>query len=89
MLTSLQTAAGYFKEDAIIEILIGEKFLIFQKQCVAENIETSVWVTALVISYIEMKFQNEKDSWAMIVEKARNWLQKADLIIRASECLAG
>ena len=39
------------------------------------------------ISYIEKKFQNEKDLWEMIVEKARDWLQNTDIIIRASEFL--
>merc|ERR1719320_2106002 len=43
-LTSLQTAAGYFKEDNIIKTIIGDRFAMFQEQCKGENIESSSWI---------------------------------------------
>ena len=86
-LTSLQTAAGYFKEDKTIESIIGEKFEVFKKQCDEKNVETKVWQTALIIAFIEQNFTDEKDTWEMIVEKARDWLGETEMILAASDCL--
>ena len=88
VLTSLQTAAGYFKEDVIIKTIIGDKFSVFEKECKNKNIETTVWLTALIIAFIQKNFPEEKDSWELIVEKAEKWLSNTDLIISASQCLA-
>ena len=88
VLTSLQTAAGYFKEDVIIQTIIGDKFSVFEKECKNKNIETTVWLTTLIIAFIQKNFPEEKDSWELIVEKAQNWLSNTDLIISASQCLA-
>eukprot|EP00090_Calanus_glacialis_P006199 TRINITY_DN14861_c0_g1_i2.p1 TRINITY_DN14861_c0_g1~~TRINITY_DN14861_c0_g1_i2.p1 ORF type:complete len:655 (-),score=152.05 TRINITY_DN14861_c0_g1_i2:36-1769(-) len=87
MLTSLQTAIGYFKEDELVEKLIGQKFDIFRTECMDKNIETRVWLTAIIIAFIEEEFSDEKDSWEMIVEKAREWLNRDDLILAAYNCL--
>ena len=67
-LTSLQTAAGYFKEDNIVESIIGKKFAVFKNECGEKNIETNVWLTALIIAYLEKNFSDEKDTWELIVE---------------------
>ena len=87
MLTSLQTAIGYFKEDELVEKLIGQKFDIFRTECMDKNIETRVWLTAIIIAFIEEEFSDEKDSWEMIVEKAREWLNRNELINAAYDCL--
>merc|ERR1711892_9527 len=86
-LTSLQTAAGFFKSDNIIEKIIGNKFEAFKKQSEGKKIDAKVWVTALIISYIEQSFPEEKDTWELIVEKARDWLGKTDVILMATQCL--
>merc|ERR1711892_1585736 len=86
-LTSLQTAAGFFKSDDIIEKIIGNKFEAFKKQSEGKKIDAKVWVTALIISYIEQSFPEEKDTWELIVEKAREWLGKTDVILMATQCL--
>eukprot|EP00090_Calanus_glacialis_P005452 TRINITY_DN14219_c0_g1_i3.p1 TRINITY_DN14219_c0_g1~~TRINITY_DN14219_c0_g1_i3.p1 ORF type:complete len:804 (+),score=256.05 TRINITY_DN14219_c0_g1_i3:133-2544(+) len=87
-LTSLQTAAGYFKEDSIAESIIGEKFAAFKKQCVEKKIETTVWLTALIIAYLEKNFPDEKDTWELIVDKAKDWLGKNDVIRMATNILS-
>ena len=87
MLTSLQTAIGYFKEDELVENLIGQKFDIFRTECMDKGIETRVWLTAIIIAFIEEEFSDERDSWEMIVEKAREWLNRNELIIAAYNCL--
>jgi len=87
-LTSLQTAAGYFKEDNIIKTIIGDKFAVFQEQCKGGNIESRVWITALIIAFIQKNFPDERDSWELIVEKAEDWLGNTDVIVSAAQCLA-
>jgi len=87
-LSSLQTAAGYFREDKIIGTIIGEKFEVFKKQCIDMKLEIKVWLTALIIAFIEKKYPEEKDSWEMIVEKAKDWLGKTEVIVAASDCLS-
>jgi len=86
-LTSLQTASGYFKEDNIIESIIGDKFAVFQEQCKRRNVETRVWITALIIAFIQKNFPDEKDSWELIVEKAQDWLGNTHAILCEAQCL--
>jgi len=86
-LTSLQTAAGWFKSDDIVEKIIGDNFVVFRKQSEGKKIDAKVWLTALIISYIEKSFPEEKDTWELIVEKARDWLGKTDVILMATQCL--
>ena len=86
MLTSLQSAVGYFKENESIEKLIGHKFGIFRKECLDTGIETRVWLTALIIAFIEREFPDDKDSWEMIVEKARKWLGGDEMVVAAQNC---
>jgi len=86
-LTSLQTAAGFFKADIIAEKIIGNKFEVFRKLCEEKKIDIKIWLTALIISYIEKSFPEEKDTWELIVEKARDWLGKTDILLMATQCL--
>ena len=86
MLTSLQSAVGYFKENESIEKLIGHKFGIFRKECLDKGIETRVWLTALIIAFIEREFPDEKDSLELIVGKAREWLGRDELVLAANNC---
>eukprot|EP00092_Neocalanus_flemingeri_P030787 GFUD01033440.1.p1 GENE.GFUD01033440.1~~GFUD01033440.1.p1 ORF type:complete len:808 (-),score=279.18 GFUD01033440.1:316-2739(-) len=86
-LTSLQAAAGYFKQEEIIRTIIGNKFEVFKAECVTKNIDTKVWLTALVIAFIEQNFPDEKDTWDLIVEKARDWLGNTEVVVAASDCL--
>jgi hypothetical protein len=86
-LTSLQTAVGYFKEDAEVEKLIGEKFGIFKRECEKKGIEPRQWLTALILAYIETHYSGEQDCWELIVEKGRDWLGGEELLMAARECL--
>ena len=57
--------------------------------CIVKNIETKVWMTAIIIAFVEKNFPDEKDTWEMIVEKARDWLGKTEVVVAASDCLVG
>lgn len=34
-----------------------------------------VWATILAIAFLERKMTSEKDTWELIVDKAKGWLQ--------------
>jgi hypothetical protein len=36
--------------------------------------EKSIWVTLLVVKFLEEKCADEEGTWALVVEKARGWL---------------
>jgi len=42
-----------------------------------ENAAGTVVATALVVLYLETKLVAEKDTWELVVEKARMWLEDA------------
>lgn len=35
-----------------------------------------VWVTAVVVAYLEGKMKEGKDTWTLAVRKAKNWMKK-------------
>ena len=41
----------------------------------ADNLRKTMWCTLLCVVYLESKFLDEKDVWAMIVEKAMAWVE--------------
>ena len=45
------------------------------------------WVTAIVIAYLEMKCQEEKDLWEMSVDKAKTVLIEREFIERAKKII--
>ena len=86
-LTSPQTASGCFKEDKIMETINGDKFSVFEKSCLEKKIDTQVWQTALIVAFIEQMFNDEKDTWELIIEKARDWIGSTGVIKDAVDCL--
>ena len=43
------------------------------------EIQSSVWVTAVILVWLEMKFDAYRDEWELLGEKARGWLKKQAL----------
>ncbi|KAJ5074677.1 von willebrand factor a domain-containing protein 5a [Anaeramoeba ignava] len=43
---------------------------------IPENISENVWITAIVVFYLETKHSSVQDEWFLVVEKARKWLKK-------------
>jgi hypothetical protein len=41
--------------------------------------EEKVWVTLMIINFLEQKMAVEEGTWALVVEKARGWLAGLDL----------
>ena len=36
----------------------------------------NLWATALTVTFIEKKFQSQKDEWELLTEKAIKWMKK-------------
>ena len=87
-LTSLQTAAGAFRyEESILDLVIGAQVEKFRELCEGRNIGQDRWLTAFIIAFIEQRFAGEKETWELIVEKSREWLNDDPLIEEAKQIL--
>ena len=83
-LTNLQTAAGAFQYSShVLDTVIGAVTERFRSECEGRKIEQEKWLTALVIAFIELRFDAEKDTWDLIIEKSREWLSDDQLIEEA------
>jgi hypothetical protein len=68
---ALQTFEGsWTDEDEVIEIMgIGRG--VVEKA----GVERKVWVTVLVVRWLETRCAEEEGTWGLVVEKARGWLE--------------
>ena len=83
-----QNAAGAFKDSKETAKMIGEgKVETFRVEARARGIPDAEWVTALVITFVETSFQEERDTWELFVQKASDWLNKPELVAEAKHFL--
>ena len=85
-LMTLQSASGFFKEDKVIGDIVGKPLTALKAK--APNLEPETmrsWLTAIVIAYLGMKCQEEKDLWEMSVDKAKTVLIERGFIDRANK----
>merc|ERR1712136_412410 len=75
-LTSLQAASGSFRSDQIIADLVGKTLPEIDSEARRNNLEETVWFTALAVALLRSKFSEDKESWEMIAEKAVAWIKK-------------
>ena len=87
-LTSLQTAAGAFRyEKSVVDLVLGADVEKFRELCEGRNIGQDRWLTAFIIAFIEQRFAGEKETWELIVEKSRDWLQDEPLVEEAKKMI--
>ena len=87
-LANSQNAAGAFKDSKETVKMIGEaKVETFRVEARARGIPDAEWVTALVIAFVEISFQEERDTWELFVQKAIDWLNKPELVAEAKHFL--
>lgn len=71
-LISLQTFAGFWDlNDELANILSIPRGKL--------RLENRVWVTLLVVRFLETYMQEEKEVWDLVVDKARRWLGESNL----------
>ena len=87
-LMTLQSASGHFMEDKVIGDIAGKPLTALKAKAPNLEPETMIsWVTAIVIAYLEMKCQEEKDLWEMSVDKAKTVLEERGFIERAKQII--
>ena len=88
-LMTLQSASGHFKEDKVIGDIVGKPLTALKAE--VPNLEPETmrsWFTGIVIAYLGMKCQEEKDLWEMSVDKAKTVLVERGFIERAKQIIA-
>jgi hypothetical protein len=92
-----QTFSGAF---TFSEALLGSLSIAlkdFEEKAAANGIEDrDVFATAVAVAYLEEKMADEKDSWELVVDKAREWMEEkcqgvegAEKVIAAARRLVG
>lgn len=71
---ALQTFEGYWKLDAPLLEAVG----LSVEHNTPQGVDPKVWASVLAITFLEKKMASDKESWEMLVEKARGWLKDAE-----------
>merc|ERR1719222_621886 len=88
-LMTLQTASGHFAENKLIGDMVGKPLEDLKAEVPDSKPETmKSWLTAVVVAFLELKCQKEKDLWGMSVEKAKVVLNDQTFVELAKEMIA-
>lgn len=92
-LIALQTFAGFWElSDEVVNTLciprerlgLLDNTVIGGKAGAADD-NQNLWVTLLVVRFLETYMQEEKDVWDLVIDKAREWLSERELKDGAEE----
>ena len=75
LLISLQQFEGFWEKDERIGNILGVGL---QRLEGPSGTDTELWVTMLVILFLEEKLDDHKNVWEFVVEKARDWVGSQD-----------
>ena len=88
-LMTLQSASGHFAENKMIGDMVGKPLEDLKAEVPDSKPETmKSWLTAVVIAFLEVKCQKEKDLWGMSVEKAKTVVIDQTFVELAKEIIA-
>ena len=88
-LMSLQSASGHFAENKMIGDMVGKPLEDLKAKVPDSKPETmKSWLTAVVVAFLEVKCQKEKDLWGMSVEKAKTVVIDQTFVELAKEIIA-
>ena len=88
-LMALQSASGHFAENKMIGDIVGKPLEDLKAEVPDSKPETmKSWLTAVVIAFLEVKCQEEKDLWWMSVEKAKTVVIDQTFVQLAKEIIA-
>lgn len=73
-LISLQDFEGYWFFNAELCHIIGVRLAKVNSAVTKLNVDEKWLATALVVRYFEKRLADDKDTWELVVEKAREWL---------------
>ena len=88
-LMALQSASGHFAENKMIGDIVGKPLEDLKAEVPDSKPETmKSWLTAVVVAFLEVKCQKEKDLWGMSVEKAKAVLNDKGFVELAKKIIA-
>merc|ERR1712004_284566 len=88
-LMALQSASGHFAENKMIGDIVGKPLEDLKAEVPDSKPETmESWLTAVVVAFLEVKCQKEKDLWGMSVEKAKTVVIDQTFVQLAKEMIA-
>lgn len=70
----LQSAGGMFKWGPPLETAFKKSATEALAAGAQGNVAESVWITALVVAYLEGKMVEQRDLWDLVVAKAKSYL---------------
>ena len=71
-LMTLQSASGHFTEHKMIGDIVGKPLKDLKAEVPDSKPETmKSWLTAVVIAFLELKCQEEKDLWVKMKKRRR------------------
>ena len=73
-LIALQTFDGYWNLDTPLLEIVG----VSVQHKAPQGVDSRVWAAVLAITFLEKKMASDKESWEMVVEKARGWLKDVE-----------
>ena len=76
MIIDLQGSSGMFKWGKVLETCLGGTEVEVAGKC-ESGLDQNLWLTALVIAYLEIQMMSKKDLWELVVQKARKYLKKS------------
>jgi hypothetical protein len=74
-LIELQTFEGYWSLDEKLCRAIGTKIETASQTAQRQGVDAKVVATALAVHFLTTKLKNEEESWELVVEKAKGWLE--------------
>ncbi|KAJ5072393.1 von willebrand factor a domain-containing protein 5a [Anaeramoeba ignava] len=70
----MQDANGSWSPSKDLYSLLGDKDKLLKEK--PGNVPEDVWMTVLVIAFLQVKFDDKKVEWNLLVQKSMNWLNK-------------
>lgn len=71
---ALQTFEGYWNLDARLLEIVG----LSTQHKGPQDVNSKVWAVLLATTFLEGRLADDKESWVMVVEKARGWLKDVE-----------
>jgi hypothetical protein len=74
-LIELQTFEGYWVLDERLCKAMGVKMALAVQEAKKKGVDTKVLATALAVHFLTTKLKSEEESWELVVDKAKGWLE--------------
>jgi len=88
-LIELQTFEGYWALTQKLGVAIGVESREIENAAKAKGVDVKVLATALAVRYLTVKLADQEESWELVVEKAKGWLEDSLTYLRLEDEVSG